>query len=50
MNDALSVYLNLNVEKKMENEMLAARDGVVASVAVTKGAIVNSGDVLITLK
>lgn len=35
---------------KMENEMLAARDGVVASVAVTKGAIVNSGDVLITLK
>ena len=34
---------------KMENEILAARDGVVASVAVAKGATVNSGDVLLTL-
>ena len=34
---------------KMENESLAARDGVVASVAVTKGATVNSGDVMLTL-
>ena len=34
---------------KMENEILAARDGVVASVAVTKGATVNSGDVMLTL-
>ncbi len=34
---------------KMENEILAARDGVVASVAVAKGATVNSGDVMLTL-
>ena len=34
---------------KMENEILAARDGVVAGVAVAKGATVNSGDVLLTL-
>ena len=33
---------------KMENEILAARDGVVASVAVAKGATVNSGDVMLT--
>ena len=31
---------------KMENEMLAAHDGVIASVNVEKGAAVNSGDVL----
>ena len=34
---------------KMENEILASRDGVVASVNVTKGATVASGDVLLTL-
>lgn len=31
---------------KMENEILAAHDGVIASVNVQKGAAVNSGDVL----
>lgn len=31
---------------KMENEILAAHDGVIASVNVDKGAAVNSGDVL----
>lgn len=31
---------------KMENEILAAHDGVIASVNVEKGAAVNSGDVL----
>ena len=31
---------------KMENESLAAHDGVIASVNVEKGAAVNSGDVL----
>ncbi len=34
---------------KMENEIMASRDGVVASVNVTKGATVASGDVLLTL-
>ncbi|MDY2600487.1 MAG: biotin/lipoyl-containing protein, partial [Eubacteriales bacterium] len=34
---------------KMENEIMAAHDGTVASVAVTKGATVNSGDVMLTL-
>ena len=34
---------------KMENEIMAARDGVVGSIAVTKGASVNSGDTLLTL-
>ncbi len=31
---------------KMENEILAAHDGVMASVNVEKGAAVNAGDVL----
>ena len=35
---------------KMENEISAPNDGVVTSVAVTKGAGVESGDVLLTLK
>ena len=34
---------------KMENEIKAPRDGVVASVNVTKGASVASGDVLLSL-
>ena len=34
---------------KMENEIMAPRDGVVGSVSVTKGATVSSGDVLLTL-
>lgn len=34
---------------KMENEIMAAADGVVASVVASKGASVNTGDVLITL-
>ncbi len=34
---------------KMENEIMASRDGVVASVNVTKGSTVASGDVLLTL-
>ena len=33
----------------MENEILAARDGVIAGVAVSKGSTVNSGDVLLTM-
>ena len=32
---------------KMENEIVAPEDGVVASVAVAKGAAVNTGDVLV---
>ena len=34
---------------KMENEIMADRDGTVTGVAVTKGSTVNSGDVLLTL-
>jgi biotin carboxyl carrier protein len=34
---------------KMENEILAPSDGVVASVNTSKGATVNSGDVLFSL-
>ena len=34
---------------KMENEILAPRDGQVASVSATKGAAVQNGDVLCTL-
>ena len=34
---------------KMENEIMAPRDGVVASVNVNKGATVNTGDVLLSL-
>ena len=35
---------------KMENEILAPHDGVIASVAVQKGATVGSGDVLASFK
>ena len=34
---------------KMENEIVAPQDGVVSRVAVTKGASVNTGDLLIAL-
>ena len=34
---------------KMENEVMAPRDGVVAQVITSKGASVNSGDPLVTL-
>jgi biotin carboxyl carrier protein len=34
---------------KMENEIFAGAEGVVASVETSKGASVNSGDVLFTL-
>ncbi|MBE6886530.1 MAG: acetyl-CoA carboxylase biotin carboxyl carrier protein subunit, partial [Ruminococcaceae bacterium] len=34
---------------KMENEIVAARDAVVAGVSVRKGDTVNAGDVLVTL-
>ena len=34
---------------KMENEILAPKDGTVAGVAVTKGATVEAGAVLVTL-
>ena len=34
---------------KMENEILAPRDGKVAQVAVSKGTSVNTGDVLVVL-
>jgi len=34
---------------KMENEILAPQDATVASVNVTKGQQVNSGDVMLTL-
>ena len=34
---------------KMENEIMAPRDGVVASINVAKGATVNSGDLLLSL-
>jgi biotin carboxyl carrier protein len=33
---------------KMENEITAPADGTVASIAVSKGASVNSGDTLMT--
>jgi len=35
---------------KMENEVLAARDAVVRGISVSKGASVNTGDMLLTLK
>ena len=35
---------------KMENEIPAPRDGVIASIAVNKGASVQSGDLLLSLK
>jgi biotin carboxyl carrier protein len=34
---------------KMENEIKAPKDGVVSTVAVTKGASVNTGDALVYL-
>ena len=34
---------------KMENEIMAPRDGKVVAVNVAKGATVNSGDVLVVL-
>jgi len=34
---------------KMENEILAPQDGTVAAVHVSKGASVNSGDLLVSL-
>ena len=35
---------------KMENEIMAPVDGIVASIHVAEGAAVNSGDVLVSLK
>ena len=35
---------------KMENEIMAACDGTVTSITVTKGASVQSGDLLCTIK
>jgi glutaconyl-CoA/methylmalonyl-CoA decarboxylase subunit gamma len=35
---------------KMENEILADHDAVVESISISKGASVNTGDVLMTLK
>ena len=35
---------------KMENEIMAPKDGVVTAVAVAKGATVDTGSVLCTLK
>lgn len=35
---------------KMENEITAVRDGVVAQIMVAKGASVSTGDILLTLK
>jgi biotin carboxyl carrier protein len=34
---------------KMENEIMAPRDAVIAGVHVSKGASVNSGELMITL-
>ena len=35
---------------KMENEIMAGVDGIVTSVAVSKGAAVGTGDMLLTIK
>ena len=35
---------------KMENEIMAGVDGVITSVGVTKGAVVDAGTVLCTIK
>lgn len=35
---------------KMENEIMAGTDGIVTSVAVSKGASVQTGDMLLTIK
>ena len=34
---------------KMENEVLAPRDGTVAQIVAAKGATVNTGDALVVL-
>jgi len=34
---------------KMENEVVAPRDGTVAQVIVGRGSVVNSGDILLIL-
>ena len=34
---------------KMENEIKAPKDGIVASIAVSKGQSVNTGDLLVSL-
>ena len=34
---------------KMENEIMAPADGTVVAVSTSKGASVNSGDVLVSL-
>ena len=36
--------------KKMENDIVAPRDGVIAQIAVNKGASVSTGDLLISLQ
>ena len=35
---------------KMENEIMAPQDGTITSVAVMKGATVESGDLLCTIQ
>ena len=35
---------------KMENEIMAPKDGVITAVGVTKGSTVDTGSVLCTLK
>ncbi|EQB88147.1 biotin carboxyl carrier protein [Clostridium punense] len=35
---------------KMENEIVSPKDGIVTSIAVTKGQSVNAGDVLVRIK
>lgn len=35
---------------KMENEIVAAHDGVIESIAVAKGNTVNTNDILLSLK
>jgi len=35
---------------KMENEIMAPADGVVATLHVSEGASVNGGDILVSLK
>ncbi|MDI3501629.1 MAG: Biotin-requiring enzyme, partial [Thermoanaerobacter sp.] len=34
---------------KMENEIMAPEEGVIASIHVSKGSSVNTGDVLVTM-
>ncbi len=35
---------------KMENEVMAPKDGIIARIAALKGAAVNTGDVLVVLQ